>query len=81
VNLRYVILLLLVMPGCLNGAPARPPISTSPRRLEEAQRQLRDTNASILEIALAVGFSSAAHFASQSKRQLGVTPSAFRSAR
>jgi AraC family transcriptional regulator len=50
------------------------------RRLEEAQRQLRDTNASVLEIALAVGFSSAAHFANQFKRQLGVTPSAFRSA-
>jgi AraC family transcriptional regulator len=48
------------------------------RRFEEAQRQLQETHASILDIALAVGFSSAAHFASQFKRQLGVTPSAFR---
>jgi AraC family transcriptional regulator len=50
------------------------------RRLEEAQRQLRDTDASIVDIALAVGFSSATHFAHQFKRRFGVTPSAFRQA-
>ncbi len=47
-------------------------------RLEEAARQLRATDQTVLQIALGVGFESASHFSVQFKRGYGVTPLAYR---
>jgi AraC family transcriptional regulator len=47
-------------------------------RLEEAARQLRATDQTVLQIAIAVGFESASHFSVQFKRGYGVTPLAYR---
>jgi AraC family transcriptional regulator len=50
-------------------------------RVEEAKRQLRDTDAGVLEIAIGVGYQSASHFSHVFRRQVGVTPTAYRRAR
>lgn len=50
-------------------------------RLEQAQLQLRNTPASITEIALAAGFSSSQHFATAFRKQYRCTPRAFRAQR
>jgi len=47
-------------------------------RVEEAKRRLRETDASVLDIALGVGYQSASHFAQLFRRQAGVTPTAYR---
>lgn len=49
-------------------------------RIEEGKRLLRTTDASVMDIALAVGFENHAHFSSTFKKQVGVTPSAWRKA-
>ena len=48
------------------------------RRVEAAQRLLR-TDATIVEIAYALGFATQAHFTQVFRRQVGVTPSSLRS--
>jgi AraC-like DNA-binding protein len=48
------------------------------RRIERAQHLLRNTEASILEIGLAVGFGGAASFSTAFLRVTGVTPRAYR---
>jgi len=48
-------------------------------RLEHAQLQLRNTDASITQVAIETGFSSSQHFASAFRQQFGCTPRAFRS--
>lgn len=50
------------------------------RRLSHARELLADTDRSIVEIAVATGFSSQAHFSSAFKKRLGVTPSRYRGA-
>lgn len=50
-------------------------------RLEQAQLQLRNTPATITEIALAAGFSSSQHFATAFRKQYRCTPRAFRAQR
>ena len=47
-------------------------------RIERAKRILRETNLSIVEVALAVGFQSSGQFNSIFKREIGITPGAFR---
>jgi two-component system response regulator YesN len=47
-------------------------------RIEEAKRLLQTTDRQILEIAMAVGFSSATHFNRVFREQTGQTPKAFR---
>lgn len=47
-------------------------------RMETAQRLLRETNLGVLDVALAVGYNSPSHLATQFKRFTGVTPSAYR---
>jgi AraC family transcriptional regulator len=47
-------------------------------RLEQAKRMLRETNLSIVEIAGAVGLHGSSRFNSLFKREMGITPSAFR---
>lgn len=49
-------------------------------RLDEAARQLRDTQESVTEIALAVGFATPSHFATAFVRRFGVPPSQYRGA-
>jgi len=49
-------------------------------RIERGQRMLRQTNMSILEIALAVGFGNANRFTTCFRRTLGFIPSAYRAA-
>ncbi|WP_183817618.1 helix-turn-helix domain-containing protein [Parvularcula dongshanensis] len=49
------------------------------RRIEEAQRRLRQTDESVLEIAYGVGFNARSTFNAAFKRHTGQTPSAFRS--
>jgi AraC-like DNA-binding protein len=48
-------------------------------RLELAQEWLKESDRSITDIALSLGFSSSQHFAMTFHRRLGMTPSAFRS--
>jgi AraC family transcriptional regulator len=48
-------------------------------RMEVARSMLRDTDKSILEIALICGFGSASHFASSFRRQLLQSPTEYRS--
>ncbi|HET7340466.1 MAG TPA: AraC family transcriptional regulator [Methylomirabilota bacterium] len=50
-------------------------------RMQVAAQRLRDTNAKILEIALAVGYESEAAFCRAFKRTVGVTPGAWRAGR
>ena len=47
-------------------------------RMTEARRRLRETNQSVIAIALDVGFSSASHFAQVFRRETGMTPSEYR---
>lgn len=47
-------------------------------RLEQAAQWLRDTDASVGEIAYGVGFKSVPHFSRRFKEQFGTTPSAYR---
>jgi AraC-like DNA-binding protein len=47
-------------------------------RIEHAQRQLRQTNRSITEIALATGFSSGQYFSTVFGRYTGVSPTVYR---
>jgi AraC-like DNA-binding protein len=48
------------------------------RRLFAASLLLADCAPSIIEVALAVGYSDAGHFARQFVRRFGITPSAWR---
>lgn len=48
-------------------------------RVRAAQVRLRATDESVTQIAQELGFSSSQHFAMQFKRELGITPSAWRS--
>jgi AraC family transcriptional regulator len=48
------------------------------RRIERAKSLLRDRRRSMLEVALACGFSSQAHFNFAFKRRVGVTPGIYR---
>ncbi|WP_435657107.1 helix-turn-helix domain-containing protein [Brucella pituitosa] len=48
------------------------------RRVANAQRLLQETDASIIEIGMAVGYSSPSHFAQVFRRETGVTPSDYR---
>jgi AraC family transcriptional regulator len=47
-------------------------------RMNEARRRLRETNQSIVAIALDLGFSSASHFAQVFRREAGMSPSGYR---
>ena len=47
-------------------------------RIDEAKRRLSETEDSIVDVALATGFSHAQHFSTSFKKATGVTPSAFR---
>ena len=48
-------------------------------RLELAQAWLKESDRSITDIALSLGFSSSQHFAMTFRQRMGMTPSAFRS--
>ncbi len=48
------------------------------RRLEKAQQLLLETEMSIIEVGMSVGYSSPSHFAQVFRRQTGVTPSDYR---
>jgi AraC family transcriptional regulator len=50
-------------------------------RVEEAKRRLRDTDRGVLDIAVDVGYHSASHFSRLFRRQVGLTPTAYRRAR
>ena len=47
-------------------------------RLEEASRRLRHTDADIAKVGADCGFASPAHFAAAFRKQVGVTPTAYR---
>jgi AraC family transcriptional regulator len=47
-------------------------------RMNEARRLLRETNESIVNIALDVGYSNPSHFAKLFRRENGLTPSKYR---
>lgn len=47
-------------------------------RMAEARRLLRETQQSVIEIGLAVGYASPSHFAQVFKRETGVSPSDYR---
>ena len=47
-------------------------------RMERARRLLRETNTSIIEVGLNVGYSSPSHFARTFHREVGVSPSQYR---
>lgn len=47
-------------------------------RLAEAQRLLRETRRSVIEIGLEVGYTSPSHFAQVFRREFGLSPSAYR---
>jgi len=49
-------------------------------RIARAQRLIRETSRSLIEIALEVGYTSPSHFAQVFRRAVGVTPTGFRSA-
>ncbi len=46
-------------------------------RLEKAARHLRESNAGVLETALAVGYSNPSHFARNLKARFGLLPKAY----
>ena len=47
-------------------------------RLEKARRLLRETNRSVIEIGLDVGYTSPSHFARIFRREIGISPSEYR---
>lgn len=47
-------------------------------RLERARRLLRETELSVLEVALEVGYGSVSHFSQIFRREAGLSPSAYR---
>src|SRR6202035_3544559 len=47
-------------------------------RLEKARRLLRETNRSVIEIGLDVGYTSPSHFARIFRREVGIPPSEYR---
>src|SRR6202011_2517130 len=47
-------------------------------RLEKARRLLRETNRSVIEIGLDVGYTSPSHFAQIFRREVGIPPSEYR---
>jgi AraC family transcriptional regulator len=47
-------------------------------RLEKARRLLRETNRSVIEIGLDVGYTSPSHFAQIFRREVGISPSEYR---
>ena len=47
-------------------------------RMERARRLLRETNRSIIEIGLNVGYTSPSHFARIFRREIGISPSEYR---
>lgn len=49
-------------------------------RMERAAQLLRDTERTVLDISLEIGFSSTSHFTKQFKKQFGLTPVAYRKA-
>ena len=49
------------------------------QRLAKAQQLLRYSSASLLQVALRCGFSSAAHFSNRFRQQTGISPSQYRS--
>lgn len=49
-------------------------------RVAEARRLLQETDASIIDVALAVGYSSHSHFSQIFRRETGLAPSAYRGA-
>lgn len=49
-------------------------------RVAEARRLLQETDASIIDVALSVGYSSHSHFSQIFRRETGLAPSAYRSA-
>jgi AraC family transcriptional regulator len=51
------------------------------RRIERAQQMLADTNMSLVDIALSVGFQTQSHFTSVFKRYAGQPPRAWRESR
>ncbi|MBV9899000.1 MAG: helix-turn-helix transcriptional regulator [Chloroflexi bacterium] len=48
------------------------------RRIDRAKDLLRHADLSLVDIALAVGFSSQSHFTATFRRHTGMTPGAFR---
>lgn len=48
------------------------------RRMDEACRLLRETDLSMLEVGLSVGYSTASHFSKSFKDHIGMTPREFR---
>jgi len=50
------------------------------RRMERAKRLLRETDASVTDVCLEVGFTSLGSFSSQFRRFVGTSPSAYRAA-
>jgi AraC family transcriptional regulator len=49
--------------------------------MAEARRLLRETERSVIEIGLEVGYSSPSHFAQIFRREVGITPSDYRGRR
>jgi AraC family transcriptional regulator len=49
-------------------------------RMLQAQRLIRETSRTLIEIALEVGYTSPSHFAQVFRRMVGVTPTEFRNA-
>ena len=47
-------------------------------RLEKARCLLRETNRSVIEIGLDVGYTSPSHFAQIFRREVGISPSEYR---
>jgi AraC family transcriptional regulator len=47
-------------------------------RMEKARRLLRETNQSVIEIGLDVGYTSPSHFAQIFRREVGISPSEYR---
>jgi len=47
-------------------------------RMEKARRLLRETNQSVIEIGLNVGYTSPSHFAQIFRREVGISPSEYR---
>lgn len=50
------------------------------QRVAKAQQLLQETNASVMEIGMTVGYSSPSHFAQIFRRETGLSPSDYRSA-